>query len=428
MKTIPIIAANCLLAAGLHGVAYAQATPAAVGTPTIPTLNSAPLAGQFTYSLGASESLLTGYNGGSGLTSSTNVSGSAGFVSASQSHPLSFLYSGGYLFGEGNGQPNSVYQDFGVSQQLITRHYVFLIGDQVSYLPNAPVFGLSGVPGVGDIGTQPIGTGSLPVESILTNYGRQVSNTVHGSATAKLSAETSLTGFGDYTLLRFPSNNGINTDEVDGGASLNHRLDARNTIGAGYSYSNFSYASGQNISITSQAVTLQYEHVFSRQLLLAASAGPQRTSSSEPGLIPTSTNVAADLSLFYSAKSVHYLLSYNRGTTSGAGVLVGTLSDNVNFTASRQLSRDWSGGFSANYGDASSLETVGVASFSVNSFYAGVQATRKLGRNFSAYGSYNVEVQSTSGPSLGVNAFNGVENVIGLGITYSPRAIQLGHP
>jgi hypothetical protein len=428
MKTIPLVFANCLLAAGLHGAAYAQATPAATGTPTIPSLNVAPLAGQLNYSLSASQSFLVGYNGGDAFTGSANVSGNAGFVSASQSHPLSFLYSGGYLFGESTGQPNSLFQDFGISQELITRHYVFLIGDQVSYLPNSPVFGLSGVPGLGDIGTQPIGTGSLPVESILTNYGKQVSNTAHGSATAKLSAETSLSAFGDYTLLRFPSNSGISTDEVDGGASLNHRLDARNTIGVGYNYSNFSYGSGQNISITSQAVTLQYQHVFSRQLLLAASVGPQRTSSSEPDVIPTGTNVAADLSLFYSAKSITYLLSFNRGTTSGAGVLEGTLSDNVNFTASRQFGRDWSGGFSANYGDASSLETVGASSFTAKSFYAGLQATRKLGRNFSAYGSYNVETQSTRGSSLGVNAFNGVENVIGLGITYSPRAIQLGHP
>jgi hypothetical protein len=428
MKMLPTVLASCLLVAGLHGVASAQAAPAATGTSTIPTLNNAPLAGQLNYSLSGSESILVGYNGGDALTSSTNVSGSASFVSASQTHPLSFLYSGGYLFGESTGQPNAIFQDFGISQEWITRHYVFLLGDQVSYLPNAPVFGLSGVPGVGDIGTQPIGTGSLPVESILTDYGKQVSNTAHGSATAKLSAGTSLTGFGDYTVLRFPSSNGINTDEVDGGASLNHRLDARDTIGGGYTYSNFSYQSGQSISVTSQEVNLQYQHVFSRQLLVAGSAGPQRTSSSEPAVIPTSTNVAADLSLFYSAKSVHYLLSFNRGSSSGAGVLEGSLADNVNFTASRQLTRDWSGGISANYGDASSLEKVGNASFTANSFYAGLQATRKLGRDFSAYGSYNVEFQSTGGPSLEVNAFNGVENVIGLGITYSPRAIQLGHP
>jgi hypothetical protein len=409
-------------------MAHAQATPAATGTPTVPTLNRAPFAGQLTYSLGASQSILVGYNGNGGLTSSTNVSGSSAYVSASQSHPLSFLYSGGYLFGENTGQPNAVYQDFGISQQLITRHYTFLVGDQVSYLPNAPVFGLSGVPGVGDIGTAPIATGSLPVESILTDYGRRVSNTVNGAATAKFSAETSLSGFGDYTILRFPDNNGIDTDETDGGGSLDHRIDARNTVGVGYSYSNFAYQSGENLSITTQEISLQYQHVFSRQLLVAASAGPQRTSSSNAALVPTGTNVAADLSMFYTSKSTRYLLSYSRGTTSGAGVLLGTLSNNVNFTASRNFSRDWTGSFSANYGTAASLETVGGRGSTADSFYTGVQASRRLGRFFSAYGSYTAEVQSTSGPLLEVNAFSGVASVIGFGITYSPRPIQVGHP
>lgn len=428
MKTIPAVFANCLLAAGLHGVAFAQATPAATATPTVPTLNTAPFAGQLSYSLSASQSLLFGYNGETGLTSTTNVSGSSAFVSASQTHPTSFLYAGGYLFGENTGQPSSTYQDFGISQELVTRHYTFLVGDQVSYLPNAPVFGLSGVPGVGDIGTQPIGTGSLPVESILTDFGKRVSNTVNGSASVRFTADTSLSGFGDYTVLRFPDNNGIDTNETDGGASLNHRIDARNTVGVGYSYSNFGYESGENISITSQSVNLQYQHVFSRQLLLGASIGPQRTSSSDTALLPSSTNVAADLSLFYSSKSTKYLLSYSRGTTSGAGVLLGTLSNNVNFTASRQLTQNWSGAFSANFGTAASLETVGGTGSTADSFYTGIQASRRLGRNFSAYGSYNVETQSISGPLLEVNAFSGVENVIGLGITYSPRPIQVGHP
>jgi hypothetical protein len=439
MKTLPVILATCLLAACYPGIARGQAAPAATSTPTVPTLNTAPLAGVLNYSLSASQSILLGYNGYSGLTSSTNVTGSAEYVSNSQKNPFSFLYSGGYLFGDGTGQPGYTFQDFGVSQVYNTRNFTFLAGDQVSYLPNSPIFALSGVPGVGDIGTQPIGTGSIPTASILTNYGRRVTNTVNGSVTDRLTGSTSLSAFGDYTILRFQNSAaGLDDNEVDAGANLNHRISGNNTFGVGYTYSNFSYLPGQsdpylsidggNLSITTQEVNLQYQHVFSRQLMLAASIGPERTSSSDSALMPASTNLAADLSLFYKAESTTYLLSYSRGTSAGSGVLLGVSANNVNFTANHTFSREWSGSFSANYSYASQLQTVGLPNTTTSSLYTGVQATRTLGRYFSTYASYNVETQSFNQPFYELNAFDGTEQVIGLGITYSPRPIHLGHP
>jgi hypothetical protein len=142
--------------------------------------------------------------------------------------------------------------------------------------------------------------------------------------------------------------------------------------------------------------------------------------------LPSSTNVAAQFSLFYTAKRNRYLLSFSRGTTTGEGVLAGTLSNDANFTAQRTFDKNWSGGFSANYGYSSSLESGAENSSTVSSFYTGIQVNRRLGRQFSAYGSYNLEVQSTSGSML-VNAFNGTGNVLTAGIMYSPRPIRMGH-
>ena len=424
MRIVPALLFGIALALGLPAVSCAQATPSA--TTAIPTLHTAPTVDQLSYSLTASEAVLFGNYGNNGVTSSTNISGTAAYVSGSQSHPTSFLYSGGYLFGNNNGQPSSTYQDFGVSQEFNTTHVTYVLSDQVSYLPNAPVFGLSGIVGVGDVGTEPIGTGSTAFDSILTDFGKRITNIVGASATGRLTGSTSLEGFGNYTVQRFPDNTGIDNDDVEAGAILDHRISGKNTVGAGYVYYNFQYKSGYDISITTQEAVLQYQHTFSPRLLLSASAGPEWTSSTDSTLFPSGTNVAADVSLFYTANRTRYLLSYSRGTTSGSGVLLGTLSDNVNFTAQHDFDRNWSGGFSANYGYASSLESQEESSSTASSFYTGIQANRRLGRNFSAYASYGLEVQSISGPLL-VNAFNGLANVIGVGITYAPRPIKMGH-
>ncbi len=66
------------------------------------------------------------------------------------------LYAGGVLFGNRYGQGVRPFQTFAVSQGLVTAAWIFGISDSVSYLPQSPTTGLSGIPGVGDLGSQPI--------------------------------------------------------------------------------------------------------------------------------------------------------------------------------------------------------------------------------------------------------------------------------
>ena len=61
--------------------------------------------GTMTYSLSASESLLTGYNNGTDY--STAVSGSLGYLSSSPNKPFSLVYSGGYIYSSVEGYPSS---------------------------------------------------------------------------------------------------------------------------------------------------------------------------------------------------------------------------------------------------------------------------------------------------------------------------------
>lgn len=424
MRTLARLLTTTLLVASTPAVCLAQSqTPEATAAPSVPSLNHAPEPDQLTYTLGASESLLFGYNGRSGVNSSTNLSGTAAFVSGSQSRPFSLLYSGGYLFGNTPGQPNSTYQNLGVSQQINTKHVIVTVGDVVSYLPNAPVFGLSGIPGVGDIGTGPIGTGGIPTSSILTDYGRRVSNTASGSADLKLTASTDLNPYAAYTIERFVDA-GLDNNELDTGVSIDHRLNALNTVGAGFVYSKFSYLAPDNIDIYTDEANVQYMHVFSRRVTFNASAGPEFTHSNNPALIPTRTDFAAGLSLTYMQERTQYMLSYSRGTNNGSGVLLGGVGDNVNFTATHKFTRKLSGSFSGNYAHNSSLAQTAGLKTTAWTVFAGAQANYQFARYWSAFGSYNLEYQHTTGV-FAANAFSGTAHILGFGVYFTPRPLNL---
>ena len=419
--------------------APAQNVPTAA-SPSIPSFSSSPAADELTYSLSASESMLFNYNGNEGTYSSTNLSGEAAYVSGSQYHPTSFVYSGGYMFGNQPTQPDGTFQNFGISQVINARRFSLVVGDLVNYLPAAPVFGLSGVPGVGDVGAVPIGVGDVPSGSIFTQYGRRVTNTASVGLSPKLTGSTSLNLFGAYTIQRF-LDLGQDNDDLEGSASLMHRIDARNNVGVGYSYSQFRYhdspgslltsASGP-ISMTAQGVNVQYEHVFTRKLSASMSVGPQWIDSGNHAAIPPRTSVSAIVSVQHTARMSNASLSYHRGANPGSGVLLGTVSDDLNFTAQHTFTRNWGGGFSANYSHASSLGTIAGDSTGINSVYIGVQARRRLGEHFSAYASYNLQRQSIDLAPLAatttpLNAFSGTGQILGFGITFTPDPLHLRH-
>ncbi|HTD95590.1 MAG TPA: hypothetical protein VK627_01625, partial [Edaphobacter sp.] len=111
--------------------------------------------GIFHYSLSASQLIQFGYYG-SGTAYTTSLSGNVGYVSKSTKLPSTILYSGGVLFTTQAGQGTSTFQNLAISQGLVNGPWAFYITDSVSYLPQSPTTGLSGIPGIGDLGSLPI--------------------------------------------------------------------------------------------------------------------------------------------------------------------------------------------------------------------------------------------------------------------------------
>ena len=427
MKTY-LVAPVMLLALG--SLAQAQDVPAAaVSTPSF-GFSLPSVEGTLTYSLSAAESVDTGYASG-GVDSTTSLSGSLGYLSSSPDKPFSLVYSGGYLYSTIPGYPaSSTFQNLAASQVVTTKNWNFVVDDAVSYLPESPTTGLSGIPGVGDIGVDPIQIGDEPTQSIFTNYATRVGNGLNGGATRKIDASWSVNGSASWQILHFFGNAGIDSSTETGSAGPTYRIDARSSASANvvYTYTNDTYL-GNSYPFESEGITLQYQRQLSRFLTVNVTAGPQRTfgSGSTASLIPSQITVVGSAGLTYNRRGTTATLSYARATNSGSGVVYGALTDTVAGTVRRQFSRNWQGALTASFSKSTSLAQIPGFDQNYQSTYGGGQVSRRLGRSFSGYFSYTAVTQTVSNAGASQAAFSGLSQVFAAGVTYSPGAQHLGH-
>ncbi len=434
-----------ILLLALSSVAYGQAVP----TATASGGSSGPggpswVDGTVHYALSASELVQLGYYGSGNVTEATNLSGNVGYVSKSENRPFTLLFAGGVLLGNQGGQGTTTYQNVAVSQGLVTGRWIFGVSDSFSYLPQSPTTGLSGISGVGDLGSQPIEGPSLgPAGGVLTYAGNRISNSLGGNLERRLTGATSISGSANWGVLHFlDNNNGLDTTQTSGQVGLNHRIDARNSIGVNTIYSvydtngNAFFNLPNNIHYQTKGLNLQYTRLWTRSLSMNASAGPQWVSSSAAAVIPARVNLAANIGFAYIRKSMNMGIGYSRGVNSGSGVQAGALADSISGSVGRPLERTWMASASANYTRTSGLlatspltggTTATVANGITNTFFTGAQLTHGLGRYWSCFLSYGAQRQSINNSLLvGQNAFSGFSQTFGIGITFAPKSTRLG--
>jgi hypothetical protein len=104
----------------------------------------------------------------------------------------------------------------------------------------------------------------------------------------------------------------------------------------------------------------------------------------------------------------------------------GSLSNSVTFTTSKTFAVVWNCSVYTAYSRTSGLATTGVNPASFDTFVGGGQVSRAIMRNLSSYASYTLEHQSNSNTAAAVDAFSGLSQVFGFGLTYSPTSIHLG--
>lgn len=429
----------------LAGRSFGQAAPTAVPVQTqTPAGTTTPglswVDGTVHYALSGSEIVQFGYYGNGNVTSATALSGVVGYTSLSKIRPTALLFSGGIVVGQG-GQGTSTFQNVAISQSLIGKLWSLNVSDSFSFLPQSPVTGVSGVPGINNPGGIPIdGPSEGPAGGVLTYSGNRLSNIVSGTIERRLTGRTSISGSGAYSLLHFLDKNaGLDTTMATGQVGINHQIDRRNSISLSAVYSTFDttnlftlFPPGfpyNNITYQTKGVNLSYSRLWTRSLSTDVSAGPMWIQSSAAPLIPDQLNFYVNAGANYSRRLASYSVRYMHGVNGGSGVQPGALSDTVNATASRTFNAKWAGSASVVYTRTSGLLALSTAN-SVNGItnteYGILQVTHGFSRTLSGYASYTAQNQSYNQGVLVPNAFNGMSHIFGIGVSWTPRATRLG--
>lgn len=432
-----LLAAPCALA---HGQNLPAVTSSAVSQgfqlPTTP--------GTLTFAFNLNESIRTGFFGlgaSNGVGYATTISGDVAYLSGNVIHPFSMVYDGGYIY-VSSGQPSSFFHNLSLSQSFNTKNWTFGVTDSLRYLPDSPISGLSGVPGLGNLGLQPP-TGILAGQNPLSLFGQRITNTTIGTVDRRLTASTTLQFAGGYDILRFiksPNSTaffglgfGLDSDQVSAQGGVDHRINAISNIGSSYTYSKFTFPSIW-FSFETHGVNVNYARHFNRRLSMDASAGPQFITTftqspnlSNPPVLTSALNYTAHLNFTYLFETSTVNVIYIHGVRSGAGVFQGTIADTASATWNRSLGELSHLTAVATYVDNRSVPGL-TLTFSSNTFLFDLQGSRAIGRNLSAHATYSIQNQSISGQATTFNAFSGLSQTGSIGITYSPQPIHVGHP
>lgn len=408
MKTI-LKLAIFLLTVGT--AASAQVAPAATGP------NSVPVSGNLQYAFRYAQAAQFATVEPTVQTSA--VSGTLTYTNMSERRPFFLDYGGGYTWTLlGPEYETGLFQRMRISQGADWRKWKFVASDDVSYTPQSPTTGFSGIPGTGE----PIGVPNpapSTSQTILTLNTHALDNIVSGEVGHVISFATTVSGNGGWEILRYPDGNGLDTNSVSLNGQIAQRLTARNTLLGRYVFSRYSYPAS-SVSVRTNTGYLGFRRMWSRNLVTEFSAGPQWTASTDNSVVPTSTNFAATASLLYKFRYSSADVTYSRGTNGGSGYLVGAKIDQLQGGVSHDFGINWNVGLTMGYSRTSGLNNNGTT----NATFGGAQATWRAGRSLIVFASYTGTNQSSSS-ALPTNALNQLWQVVGFGFGYSPRVAHL---
>lgn len=353
---------------------------------------------------------------------------------------LGLNYLGGGMISNNGTANNGVIQGLTLSEKLTYRRWDILFFDQLSYLPEAGLgFGGLGGTVLPGGGAQGIGNGLAPGQGILTGQEQNLANTFDTEVDVFLSARSSLTFVGGYSLLHYFGSGFVNYGTDNFRAGYNYQKDRKNTMGLAYTFGDFQYG-GVNQSITTHTFQAWYGRRVTGRLAIQVGAGPEVAFYNLPitggtggeGGTPgtgSSTQVywALNTSLQYQIERTGFNVAYTRGVAGGAGVLAGALTNTVSGGVTRQMSRTFSSGVTGGYSRNQGLATGGVAPVNqtYNYSYVGANLAHPIGRTLALTLTYQLQYQTANaafciGPDCGKSL---VRNLISFGVGWHERPL-----
>lgn len=354
-----------------------------------------------------------GYStGGSSWGTWSSVLGGVDIHRISGISDLAVSYTGGGMFSTGNNSsPNGIVQELSLTDKYSFRRSTFAVFDQLNYLPESS-FGFAGaagagLPGIGIGGG--IGTGFTPGQSVLTPRSQNLSNNFDVELDTKLTARTSLTFVGGYSLLHYFDDNLLNFNEGTFQAGYNYQVSRKNTVAVSYNFSAYRY-SNVDQSLNLHTIQGSYGRRVTGRLAFQIAAGPQialshipitgSTSSTNSGSTSSSHLYwTLNSSLQYQFRRAGLGATYNHGVTGGSGVLAGSEADIVSGTFNEQVSRTFNvgltAGYSRNKGIAATTGSV-TPGQTFSYWFTGVNVTHPFGRSLDMFANYQFQYQDTN--------------------------------
>jgi hypothetical protein len=354
-------------------------------------------------------------SGNDGVTGFTSINAGIDLHRISGNSTFAMSYTGGGSLSNDGNSTNGVIQGLNLSERLAYRRYAISFFDQFLYSPQTALGSSSipGTPGLPGSGSGGLGNGYTPGQSILTTRGQRLTNTSDAEVDAFLTARSSLTFVGGYSILDSSDDSQLNYGNVIFSAGYNYLQSRANTLGVSYQYSSFNYTNFDQ-SIKNNIISISYGRRITGRLAFQVSGGPDIAFVHQP--IPTSTGTSGgtgggtlgtstattqvyasiNTSLQYHVRAVGITASYYHGVSGGSGVLAGSITDNTNGMITRQLSRTFSGSWNVGYSRNRGLEVAGSAATNqtFNYWFTGVNLNHPWGRSMNLTLGYQLQYQS----------------------------------
>jgi hypothetical protein len=339
----------------------------------------------------------------------TSVTGGVDLRHISGNNDLLLSYTGGGMFSTTSGTNGGMVQQLGFTDRLALRRWTIMFLDQFSYLPGAG-FGFGNLVGPslpGGIGIGSTGSAFQPGQTLFAGQGRSVANSFATEGDYALTRRTSLTFVGGYAFLAYPDDDLFNSWAVTARVGYNYLWTQKDTVAVFYTYTGLRYSNSEQ-SIDAHAVQFSYARRVTGRLAFQVAAGPQIIVSRLPlsiggSGIPSANSTqflwSLDTNVQYQLRRTSLNASYYHGVSSGAGVLAGSIGDVVQGSATRQMSRTFSSGFTGGYSRNSGVAFGAAvpANQSYNYWYVGTNLTHPWG-DLALTLSYQLQYQDSNIP------------------------------
>jgi hypothetical protein len=142
---------------------------------------------------------------------------------------------------------------------------------------------------------------------------------------------------------------------------------------------------------------LAYGRKITGRLAFQVAAGPQEIQSAHNSAFGNFHQlfVSVNSTLTYARRRSSVSLSFVRGLTGGSGVLQGATSNTFSGTASYKFTRFWTGSINGGYALDNSLAPAGVTTTRFDTWFAGANLGRQVGRHLDINFHYGASMQGS---------------------------------